>query len=105
MHDTGQVIADRVQVDRVFQAGRECGYRLVGVIPGPVEPPVHGLLHPPPQRIEQRRRGQRGGGHRHRRVDPEHLGGQQHQPGVHPDQQAGDDRVRQGPGDDPVDVV
>jgi hypothetical protein len=35
VHDTGQVIADRVQVDRVFQAGRERGHRLAGVIPGP----------------------------------------------------------------------
>ena len=41
LHDTGQVISDRVQVDRVFQPGRERGHGLVGVIPGPVEPPVH----------------------------------------------------------------
>jgi hypothetical protein len=38
-------------------------------------------------------------------VDLEHLGGQQHQPRVDPDQQAGDDRVRQRPGDDPVDLI
>ena len=88
-----------------FKSGRERGHGLVGVVPGPVEPPVHGPLHPPPHRIEQGRRGQRGGGHRHRGVEPEHLGGQQHQPGVDPGQQAGDDRVGHGPGDDPVDVV
>jgi hypothetical protein len=29
----------------------------------------------------------------------------QHQPGVHPDQQPGHDRVRRGAGDDPVDVL
>jgi len=38
-------------------------------------------------------------------MEAEHLGGQQHKPGVHPDQQAGHDRVRQRPGDDPVDIV
>ena len=67
--DTGQVIADGIQVHSVFQARRERGHGLVGVIPGPVEPPVHPGLYPPPQRIEQRRRSQRGGGHRHRGVD------------------------------------
>src|SRR5260370_22430563 len=36
------------------------------------------------------------------RQDP---GGQQQQARIHPDQQAGDDRVGQGPGDNPVDVV
>jgi hypothetical protein len=38
VHDTGQVIADRFQVDRVFQPGRERGHGLIGVIPSPVEP-------------------------------------------------------------------
>ena len=105
MHDTGQVISDRVQVHRVFQPGRERSHGLVGVIAGPVEPAVHGPLHPAAQRVEQRRRRQSRGGHRHRGVDLEHLGGQQHQARVDADQQAGDDRVGQGPGDDPVDVV
>jgi hypothetical protein len=36
VHDAGQVIADRVQGDRVFQSARERGHSLVGVIPGPV---------------------------------------------------------------------
>ena len=101
----GQVIADRVQVDCVFKPGRERGHGLVGVVAGAVEPPVHGLLHPAAHRAEQCRRGQRGGGHRHRRVDLEHLGGQQHQPGVYPDQQPGHDRVSQCPADDPADLV
>src|SRR5579859_3278145 len=62
----GQVIPDRVQVDGVLEPGRERGHGLVCVVAGPVEPPVHRLLHSPPQRSEQRRCGQRGGGHRDR---------------------------------------
>ena len=54
-HDAGQVIPDRVKVDGVLQAGRERGHRLVGVVPGPVEPPVHGALDAVAQRVEQRR--------------------------------------------------
>jgi hypothetical protein len=99
----GQVAADRVQVDGIFEPGRERHHGLVGVIPGAVEPPVHRVLHPAARGAEQCHRSQRGGGDRHRPVDPEHLGGQQHQPGVDPDQQAGDDGVGQGAGDDPVD--
>jgi hypothetical protein len=52
VHGCGQVIPDCIQVRGVFQAGRECGDSLVGVIPGTVEPPVHHPLHPPPQWIE-----------------------------------------------------
>jgi NAD(P)-dependent dehydrogenase (short-subunit alcohol dehydrogenase family) len=68
-HHAGQVCLDRVQVHGVFQPGRERRYHLVGVVACPVEPPVHRALHPPPQRAEQRRHGQRGRGHRHRRRD------------------------------------
>ena len=49
--DTGQVGLDRVQVDSVLQPRRERGHGLVGVIPGPVEPPVHGPLQAAPQRV------------------------------------------------------
>jgi len=35
LYDTGQVIADRIQVHRVFQPDRERGHHLVRVIPGP----------------------------------------------------------------------
>jgi hypothetical protein len=104
MHDTGQVIPDSVEVDGIFQSGRERGHGLVGVIPGPVEPPVHGPLYPPPHRIEQRRHGQGRPGDRHRDMGPEHLGREQHDPGVRPHQQAGDDRVADRPGNEPVDV-
>ena len=39
--DTGQVIADGVELDGNFEPGRERGHGLVRVVPGPVEPPVH----------------------------------------------------------------
>jgi drug/metabolite transporter, DME family len=102
---TTPVRSSRTQVHGVLQPGRERGHDLVGVIPGAVEPPVHQVLHPPPQRIEHGRRRQGRCGHRHRRRDRQHLSGQQHQAWVQPDQQAGDDGVGQGAGDDPVDVV
>jgi hypothetical protein len=74
VHDTGQVILDRVQVHGVFQPGRERGHGLVGIVAGAVEPPVHRALHPPPQRVEQRGGGQRGGGHRHHQQALARLG-------------------------------
>jgi hypothetical protein len=40
LHDSGQFIWDRVQVNGVLQATRERRYHLLGVIPFPVEPPV-----------------------------------------------------------------
>ena len=55
-HDAGQVVPDRVTVYGVLQAGRERGHRPVCVIPGPVEPPVHGALDAVAQRVEQRPR-------------------------------------------------
>jgi hypothetical protein len=45
LHDAGQVVTDRVQVDRVLEPGRERGHGLVGVIAGPVEPQVQPPLH------------------------------------------------------------
>jgi hypothetical protein len=68
VYDTGQVTADRIQIHGVFQSRREPGHHLAGIVPGPVEPPVHSQLHPSPQRVEQRRGGQCGGSHRHRAV-------------------------------------
>ena len=53
LHRAGQVVADRVQVDRVLQTGRELGYGLVGVVTGAVEPAVDRVLHPPPHRCER----------------------------------------------------
>src|SRR5271165_3449682 len=41
VHDTGQVISDRIRVDGVFQPGGERGHCLVVVVTGSVEPPVH----------------------------------------------------------------
>jgi hypothetical protein len=37
-------------------------------------------------------------------MQAEHLSSRQHQPGVDRGQNAGDDRVGQRPGDDPVDI-
>jgi len=105
LHCGSQVVADRVQVYRAFQAGRERLHHPVPVVPDPVEPAVHRLLHPAPQRAEQGRGGQRGRGHRHRRAHRQHLLSQQHQARVHPDQQPGHDRVGQRPADNPVDLV
>jgi hypothetical protein len=65
VHDSGQVVTDRIQIHGVLQPRREPGHHLVRVIPGPVEPAVHCPLHPPPHRVEQRRGSQRGSGHRH----------------------------------------
>ena len=39
--DTGQVIADGVELDGSFEPGRERGHGLVRVVLDPVEPPVH----------------------------------------------------------------
>jgi len=58
LYDRGQVIADRVQVYGVFEPCCERGRGLVGVVAGAVEPAVHHVLHPQPQRVEQGRRGQ-----------------------------------------------
>ncbi len=63
------------------------------------------MLNAAAQRAEQGGGGQGGGGHGDRAVHGEHPGGQQHQPGVDPDEQAGDDRVGQGAADDPVDLI
>ena len=63
LDDAGQVVADGVQVDGILEPGQR-GHRGLGAIAGPVEPPVHRSLHPPPDRVEQGRCGQRGGGDR-----------------------------------------
>jgi len=62
-------------------------------------------LHPAAQRVEQRRGGQRGGGHCYRCLEREHLGGQDHQPGEHTGKHSRDDGVRDHPADDAVDRV
>ena len=93
LHDPGQVVAERVQVDGVFQPCRERGDGLAGVIPRAVEPPVHGMLDPDAHRIEQCGGSQCGGSHGNRRMEREHARGQEHEPGVKPDQQSGHDRV------------
>ncbi len=86
-------------------AAGEGGHGRLGIVVGAVEAPVHDPLDPPAQRVEQRGRGQRGARHRHRRLERQHLAGQQHQPDVHADQQASDNGVGQRARDDPVDLV
>src|SRR5271156_1882666 len=105
VHDAGQVGLHRGQVDGVLQPGGERFYGAVRVVPGAVEPPVDGALDPASDRVEQGGGGQGGSRDCYRGFDGEHLGGQQDQAGVYPDQQSGHDRVGQCAGDDPVDVV
>ena len=105
MDHAGQVGPDGVGVHRVLEPGGERRQRALGVVAGPVEAAVHRALHPAPDRVEECGRRQGGGGHRNGRVEPQYLLGQQHQPGIDPDQQAGDDCVGQRAGDDPVDLV
>jgi hypothetical protein len=44
------VLAAAGQVDRILQPGGERFYGAVGVVAGPVEPPVDGALDPAPDR-------------------------------------------------------
>jgi len=52
----------------------------LGVKPGPVEPPVHPVLDPAPDRVEQGCRGQRRSGHRDRGANTGHMDGQRKRP-------------------------
>src|ERR1700683_3140080 len=73
LYHPGQVVLHRDHVHSLLQPGGERGHGLVRVVARPVEPPVHRVLHPPPQRAEQRRRDQGRYRHRYRRLDPYHL--------------------------------
>ena len=55
------LVLDRVSSTSPRSRSRTRGASF-GVDAGPVEPPVHGALDPPPQRLEQRERDQRGRG-------------------------------------------
>jgi hypothetical protein len=100
-----QVEPDGVEVDGLPQPGVERGHDGLRVVPGPVEPPVDQVLHPPAQRVEQGRDDQGGGGHRDRRLERQHAGGQQDQAEEHPGEHGGDQRVGDHPADDPVELV
>ena len=65
-----QVTAHLIQIDRILEAACERGLGGVRVVARPVEPPVHGSLHPAPQQGEQRRRHQRQPRHRPRDANP-----------------------------------
>jgi hypothetical protein len=57
MNDAGQIAPYRVQIDGPAQSRGERGHDSLGVVARPVEPAVDRPLHPPPQRVEQRRDG------------------------------------------------
>ncbi|MGH3254169.1 MAG: hypothetical protein ACRDOU_02000 [Streptosporangiaceae bacterium] len=57
LHDGGQVVVDGVEVHGVLQTVRERGHGPLGVVPGPVEAPVHDPLDASAERGEQRRGG------------------------------------------------
>jgi hypothetical protein len=46
MDHSGEVSPDGVRVNRVLQPGGERRHHLLGVVPGPVGAPVHGVLDP-----------------------------------------------------------
>jgi hypothetical protein len=81
-----QLGRQRVQVDLVAEAGAERLDGPGGVVAAPVEAPIHRLLDAASGRLEQRRHGQGGAGHRPARralPDPtEQLPEDQDQPGV-----------------------
>ena len=52
VHGSEQAGVDGIGAGRVLQPGGEGGDGLVGVVAGPVEPPVHGALDPLAQRVK-----------------------------------------------------
>ncbi len=93
MHDTGQVVSYRVQIGWRLSAAPRARLDSLAVSCQAVEPPVHRPLQATARQVEQHRRRQRGGGHGHRRVEREHLGGQQDQDRIRHRQQSGHQRV------------
>jgi dihydrofolate reductase len=67
-HRVGQIALHGAEIHGLPGPGGEGRDDRLGVVPGPVEPPVHGALHPAPQRVEQRGHHERGGRHRDRGV-------------------------------------
>jgi hypothetical protein len=55
----GELVLDRREVDRLAPPARERGHGRLRVVVSAVEPPVHGPLDPPAQRVEHCGRGQR----------------------------------------------
>jgi hypothetical protein len=91
-----------VEVDGLAQAGGERGHQGLGVVAGPVEPPVDHPLHAPAQRVEQRRGDQRRRVHGHRGPERQHVAGQDDEADVHAAEQRRDQRVGDHPADDPA---
>jgi hypothetical protein len=55
MDHADQIALHRVQINGLAQPRGERGHDRLRVVARPVEPAVHGVLHPPAQRVEQRR--------------------------------------------------
>ncbi len=94
LYDLGQAVAHMtVQAQalglhvRQFRAFDRAG------LAAEAEPPAHCPRQATARQVEQHRRRQRGGGQRHRRVEREHLGGQQDQSQIRHRQQPGHQRV------------
>jgi hypothetical protein len=104
VHSNGQDILDGIQVHCVFQPGRESGDGPFGVVVGPVEPAVDRVLDPAAEWAEKCCGEQGGARHRHRRVERQYPGRQQHDTRVAADEQASHDAYASA-ADDPVDVI
>jgi hypothetical protein len=100
-----EVIADRVQFDRVAQPGGEGRDGRVGVVAGTVEASVHVALDADPERVEQGGRDERRGGNANTARERERVGGERDQPNEDPDQERGEDRVGERAADQPVDLI
>jgi aminoglycoside phosphotransferase (APT) family kinase protein len=100
-----EVAPDGVEVHDLAQPRGEGGHDRIRVVARPIEATVHRMLHPPAKRVKQRRDGQGGHCHCHRRPDRQYLGCQDHQPGKDPGQHGGDDGIRDDPADDAVDLI
>jgi hypothetical protein len=99
-----QFAADCAEIDGVPEPhGERCDCRL-GVVAGAVEAPVDHVLHAPAERVEQRRRSERGRGDGDRRRERQHIGGENDDPDEDPDQEAAQERVVGRP-DSPADAV
>ena len=98
----------RVDVDLVAQPLAERVDDRSSVVSGPVEPAVHDTLDATAERLEQRERDERGGGHRERALlghRREHRLEPDDEPREHGDEDPRHDRPPDRAADEPVDLV
>ena len=105
VHHAEQVAAQHVQVDLLAQLDGKLRDHALGVVPGPVEPPVDHRLNPPAQRVEQRGRHQHRGRDGDAPVERRYVREQGDAPEVDPDHQPGHHGIGHAPRDDLVDRV